>query len=74
WNRVLALSRHADGIVITGPILENMAFAIEDTYKAVPEPKVAILVEACAISGGVFAGSGALNREFYIFRDAPRIP
>ncbi|MGE5341738.1 MAG: NADH:ubiquinone oxidoreductase [Candidatus Omnitrophota bacterium] len=60
----VASPRHADGIVITGPISENMAFAVEDTYKAVPEPKVVILVGACAISGGVFAGSGALNREF----------
>jgi Ni,Fe-hydrogenase III small subunit len=41
-----------------------MAFAVEDTYKAVPGPKIIILVGACAISGGLFAPSPALNREF----------
>lgn len=60
----VASPRHADGVVITGPISENMAFAVEDTYKAVPGPKIIILVGACAISGGLFASSPALNREF----------
>lgn len=60
----VASPRHADGIVITGPISENMAYAVEDTHKSVPDPKVVILVGSCAISGGVFAESRALNREF----------
>jgi Ni,Fe-hydrogenase III small subunit/NAD-dependent dihydropyrimidine dehydrogenase PreA subunit len=60
----VASPRHADGIVITGPISENMAFAVDDTFKAVPGPKIIILVGACAISGGVFAQSNALNRIF----------
>ncbi len=60
----VASPRHADGVVITGPITENMAFALEETYRATPEPKILILVGSCAISGGVFATSGALNREF----------
>lgn len=60
----VASPRHADGIVITGPITENMAAALEDAYKAIPEPKIVILVGACAISGGIFPNSEELNREF----------
>ena len=60
----VASPRHADGIVITGPISENMAYALEDCYKSVPNPKIVILCGACAISGGVFQNSSTLNREF----------
>ena len=60
----VASPRHADGIVITGPITENMAYALEDCYKSVPNPKIVILTGACAISGGVFQNSSKLNREF----------
>ena len=60
----VASPRHADGIVITGPISENMAYALEDCYKSVPDPKLVILCGACAISGGVFQESSKLNREF----------
>lgn len=60
----VASPRHADGIVITGPITENMAEALHICYDAVPEPKIIILAGTDAISGGVFAQSKALNREF----------
>lgn len=60
----VASPRHADGIVITGPITENMAYALEDAYNAIPEPKIVILVGACAISGGVFEKSTTINRSF----------
>lgn len=60
----VASPRHADGIVITGPITKNMAKALEDTYQAISEPKIIILVGACAISGGIFQNSEELNREF----------
>ena len=60
----VASPRHADGIVITGPITENMAYALEDCYKSVPNPKIVILAGTCAISGGVFKDSEKLNREF----------
>lgn len=60
----VASPRHADGIVITGPITKNMAYALEDCYKSLPEPKIVILTGACAISGGVFQDSSELNREF----------
>ena len=60
----VASPRHADGLVITGPISKNMAYAFEDCYKSTPDPKVVILCGACAISGGVFKDSSELNREF----------
>jgi Ni,Fe-hydrogenase III small subunit len=60
----VASPRHADGIVITGPISENMAEALEITYKAIPSPKIIILAGTDAISGGVFEGSPALDRKF----------
>lgn len=60
-----ASPRHADGIVITGPVSENMAYALTETYKAVPEPKIIIAAGACAISGGIFAGSQAIDRKFF---------
>lgn len=60
----VASPRHADGIVITGPITENMAFALEDCYKSIPEPKIIILCGACAISGGIFKNSPNIDRSF----------
>jgi Ni,Fe-hydrogenase III small subunit/NAD-dependent dihydropyrimidine dehydrogenase PreA subunit len=60
----VASPRHADGIVITGPIPENMAKALEDAYMSVPNPKIVVAVGTCAISGGLFADSGAINRKF----------
>lgn len=60
----VASPRHADGIVVTGPISENMAEALEIAYKAVPEPNVVILCGTDAISSGIFEGSPALNRAF----------
>ena len=53
----VASPRHADGIVITGPVSENMALALRKTYEAVPPPRIVVAVGACAISGGVFRGS-----------------
>lgn len=60
----VASPRHADGIVITGPVTENMAEALEICYDAIPSPKVIILAGTDAISGGLFEGSPALNRRF----------
>jgi Ni,Fe-hydrogenase III small subunit/ferredoxin-like protein FixX len=60
----LASPRHCDGIVITGPISENMAEAVQICYDAVPDPKLIILVGTDAISGGIFSGSKALDRSF----------
>jgi Ni,Fe-hydrogenase III small subunit len=60
----VASPRHADGIVITGPISKNMAVPLQMTYDATPSPKIIILVGTDAISGGIFAGSPALDRSF----------
>jgi Ni,Fe-hydrogenase III small subunit len=51
----VASPRHADGLLITGPVTENMKLALKKTYDAVPEPKLVIAVGACAISGGPYA-------------------
>jgi len=56
----VASPRHADGIVVTGAVSANMREALEKTYEAVPDPKIVIAVGACAISGGVFRGSGVV--------------
>jgi Ni,Fe-hydrogenase III small subunit/NAD-dependent dihydropyrimidine dehydrogenase PreA subunit len=52
----VASPRHADGVVVTGPVSENMRLALRKTYDAVPAPKLVIAVGACAISGGPYAG------------------
>src|SRR4051794_7578930 len=52
----VASPRHADGMVVTGPVSENMRTALLDTYAAIPAPKLVIAVGAEAISGGVFRG------------------
>ena len=60
----VASPRHADGVVITGPISKNMAEPLQITYDAIPSPKIIILAGTDAISGGIFEGSPALNRKF----------
>ncbi len=52
----VASPRHADGLLITGPVTENMRGALRDCYESVPAPKIVIAVGACAISGGPYAG------------------
>ncbi len=60
----VASPRHADGIVITGPISANMAEPLGICYNAVPDPKIIVLAGTDAISGGIFDGSPALDRSF----------
>jgi Ni,Fe-hydrogenase III small subunit/formate hydrogenlyase subunit 6/NADH:ubiquinone oxidoreductase subunit I len=50
----VASPRHADGLLITGPVSENMKLALKKTYDAIPAPKIVIAVGACAISGGPY--------------------
>jgi Ni,Fe-hydrogenase III small subunit/NAD-dependent dihydropyrimidine dehydrogenase PreA subunit len=52
----VASPRHADGLLITGPVSRNMELALRKTYEAVPPPKLVIAVGACAIAGGPFVG------------------
>jgi Ni,Fe-hydrogenase III small subunit len=60
----VASPRHADGIVITGPVSKNMARPLQMTYDATPSPKIIILAGTDAISGGIFAQSPAIDRKF----------
>ncbi len=53
----VASPRHADGIVVTGPVSRNMREALLKTYEAIPEPKLVIALGGCAISGGIFSDS-----------------
>jgi len=53
----VASPRHADGIVVTGPITRNMRAALLKTYEATPEPKLVIAIGSCAVSGGIFSDS-----------------
>jgi Ni,Fe-hydrogenase III small subunit/Pyruvate/2-oxoacid:ferredoxin oxidoreductase delta subunit len=50
----VASPRHADGLLITGAVSQNMVLALRKTWEAVPEPKIVIAVGACAISGGPY--------------------
>lgn len=61
---IVASPRHADGLIITGPITKNMSAALENAYLSTPDPKIIILAGACAISGGVFQSSSELKRDF----------
>lgn len=54
--QVVASPRHADGLLITGPVTHNMQLALRKTYDAMPAPKIVIAVGACAISGGPYIG------------------
>jgi len=49
----VASPRHADGVIVTGPVTRNLETAVRRTYEAVPEPRIVIAVGACAISGGI---------------------
>ena len=60
----VASPRHADGIVITGPITKNMSEALQICYDSMPAPKLIILCGTDAISGGIFEGSSELDRTF----------
>jgi Ni,Fe-hydrogenase III small subunit len=62
----VASPRHADGLLVTGPVTRNMRVALEKTYAAVPAPKIVIAAGACAIAGGPFVdlpqvGNGAAS-------------
>lgn len=61
---MVASPRHADALVLTGPLSRNMAEAVRTCWEALPAPKFVIAVGACAISGGVFQDSAALDRSF----------
>lgn len=58
--RFVASPRHADVLLVTGPVTENMRKALERTYHATPNPKWVVTLGDCALNGGCFAGSYAV--------------
>ena len=60
----VASPRHADGVVITGPISNNMAEALDICYNSIPDPKIVIVCGSEACSGGLYAESRAVDRRF----------
>jgi Ni,Fe-hydrogenase III small subunit len=59
--RFVASPRHADVLLVTGPVTRNMQEALSRTYQATPDPKWVVAVGDCAIDGGMFAGSYAVR-------------
>jgi Ni,Fe-hydrogenase III small subunit len=59
--RFVASPRHADVLLVTGPVTKNMREALLRTYNATPDPKWVIAVGTCAIDGGIFADSYAIE-------------
>jgi Ni,Fe-hydrogenase III small subunit len=58
--RFVASPRHADVLLVTGPVTKNMREALERTYRATPDPKWVVALGDCAFDGGIFAGSYAV--------------
>jgi Ni,Fe-hydrogenase III small subunit len=58
--RFVASPRHADLLLVTGPVTKNMCEALERTYNATPDPKWVVAVGDCAVDGGIFADSYAV--------------
>jgi Ni,Fe-hydrogenase III small subunit len=59
--RFVASPRHADVLLVTGPVTKSMREALQRTYAATPDPKWVVAVGSCAIDGGIFAGSYAVE-------------
>jgi len=57
--RFVASPRHADVLLVTGPVTRNMREALERTYRATPDPKWVVAVGDCAVDAGIFAGGYA---------------
>ncbi len=55
--QLVASPRHADGLLVTGPVTKNMLLAVHKVYEAIPSPKIVIASGACAISGGLYRGN-----------------
>lgn len=56
----VASPRHADMLIVTGPVSRNMTFALKETYDATPDPKIVVALGDDAIDGGIFKGSYAV--------------
>jgi len=60
----VASPRHADALVLTGPLTRNMKAAVELAWEAMPDPRFLVAVGACAISGGLYEGAPGVDRTF----------
>jgi Ni,Fe-hydrogenase III small subunit/ferredoxin-like protein FixX len=60
----VASPRHADALVLTGPLTQNMKQAVRLAWDAMPEPRFLVAVGACAISGGLYREAAAIDRSF----------
>src|SRR3989338_8119736 len=63
--RFVASPRHADMLLVTGPVSRHMETALKRTYDAVPEPKLVVAVGDCGCSGGIFSPDNSLRGESY---------
>ncbi|OPX61011.1 MAG: putative membrane-bound hydrogenase subunit mbhJ [Methanomassiliicoccales archaeon PtaB.Bin134] len=57
---IVASPRHADMLLVTGPVTRNMEIPLRQTYNATPGPKMVVAIGSCAISGGIYRGSYAV--------------
>jgi Ni,Fe-hydrogenase III small subunit/Pyruvate/2-oxoacid:ferredoxin oxidoreductase delta subunit len=60
----VASPRHADALVLTGPLTKNMKEAVRLAWDAMPEPRFIVAVGACTISGGLYDGASGVDRSF----------
>ncbi|WP_231864230.1 NADH:ubiquinone oxidoreductase [Sorangium cellulosum] len=60
----VASPRHADALVLTGPLTRNMKEAVQLAWDAMPDPRFIVAVGACAISGGLYDGAAGVDRGF----------
>jgi Ni,Fe-hydrogenase III small subunit len=60
----VASPRHADALVVSGPLTKNMQSALRAAWDAMPEPRFVVAVGACAISGGLYETAAGVEREF----------
>ncbi|WP_395105325.1 NADH-quinone oxidoreductase subunit B family protein [Actinomadura sp. SCN-SB] len=76
--RLVASPRHADALLVTGPVTRNMQVALRRTYEAVPEPKVVVALGDCARNCGAFAGAygvaGAVGDVVPVDAEVPGCP
>jgi Ni,Fe-hydrogenase III small subunit/formate hydrogenlyase subunit 6/NADH:ubiquinone oxidoreductase subunit I len=74
----VASPRHADGVVVTGPVTRNLETAVRRTVEAIPDPRVVIAVGACAASGGIvgegYASAGGVDRVLAVDVYIPGCP
>ncbi len=61
----VASPRHADALVVTGPLTRNMKDAVRLAWEAMPDPRFVVAVGACAISGGLYEGATGVDRTFF---------